>query len=200
VFLTHGDDVTLPARFIGAWERTGVVVDGAPVPDAGRVVWVEAGTAYVDVRGPGAFACDTTFAGLTTWDEPHLTWAHTIDAALDSGADVGLISYDGEDLIEDGEYEDGRVIRYSERWTRLPAGGGPVLAATTHGGIAVRVGDHASVVVDRRSTGGGIAARYERWDGFAWHPEIEFGDAVDTAGLPGPLAPGAEPPEGWSRT
>ena len=113
--------MTLPERFVGAWERTGVVVDGAPVPDAGRVVWVEAGTAYVDVRGPGAFASDTTFAGVTTWDEPHLTWAHTIDAELDGGVDVGLISYDGEDMIEEGEYEDGRVIRYAERWTRLPA-------------------------------------------------------------------------------
>jgi hypothetical protein len=190
--------MSLPERFVGAWERTGVIVDGAPVLDAGRVVWVEAGSAYVDVRGPGAFASNTTFAGVTTWDEPYLTWAHTIDAGLDAAIDVGLISYDGDDMIEEGEYEDGRVIRYAERWTPLPAGSGPVLAAVTDGGIAVRVGDHASVVVDGRATGGGVAARYDRWDGRAWRHEIEFGNASDLVLLPDPLEPETEPPEGWS--
>jgi hypothetical protein len=194
--------MSLPEQFIGAWERTGAVVDGVPVPDAGRVVWVEAGVAYVDVRGPGAFASDTTFAGITTWVEPHLTWAHTIDASLDAGVDTGVISYDGDDVIEDGEYEDetGRVITYSERWSRLPGSSGPVLAARTDGGIAVRVGDHASVVVDRRSSGGGIAARYSHWDGTAWTNEIEFGDAADGAQLPDPLASDTDLPAGWAWT
>jgi hypothetical protein len=191
--------MSLPETFIAAWNRSEAIVDGEVVTDAGRTVWVEAGGAYVDVRGPGGFASDTTFAGSTTWVEPHLTWSHTIDANLESdGVDVGLISYDGEDMIEEGEYVAGRIIKYSERWERLPGGDSPVLAAVTGGGIAVRVGDHASVVMDRRSTGGAIAARYAHWDGTAWQPEIEFGDDAAVAQLPPPLEPGTEPPAGWS--
>jgi hypothetical protein len=191
--------VSLPHQFIAAWNRSEAIVDGEVVTDAGRTVWVEAGPVYVDVRGPGGFASDTTFAGTTSWIEPRLTWSHAIDADLEShGVDVGLISYDGEDMIEEGEYVDGRVIKYSERWQRLPGGDGPVLAAVTDGGIAVRVGDHASVVVDARRAGGAIAARYAHWDGIEWKSEIEFGDAAALALLPTPLEPGTEPPEGWS--
>jgi hypothetical protein len=193
--------MSLPETFIAAWNRSEAIVDGEVVTDAGRTVWVEAGRAYVDVRGPGGFASDMTFAGSTTWVEPHLTWSHAIDADLESdGVDVGLISYDGEDLIEEGEFIAGRTIKYTERWERLPGGAGPVLAAVTDGGIAVRVGDHASVAMDRRSTGGAIAARYAHWDGTAWQPEIEFGDDAAVAQLPPPLAPGTEPPAGWSWT
>jgi hypothetical protein len=189
--------VNLPDSFLGAWERTGVLVDGEPVAEPGRVVWVEAGRAYVDIRGPGLFASDTTFAGVTRWLEPHLMWTHTIDAGDDAGADVGHISYDGDDLLEAGEYTDGRVISYVERWSPLPASSGPILAAMTRGGIAVRAGDHASVVVDRRPSDGGIAARYDRWEGSAWHPEIEFGAAADLEQLPDPLSPHAALPDGW---
>jgi hypothetical protein len=193
--------MSLPEQFIGAWNRSEAIVDGEVAVDAGRTVWVEAGAVYVDVRGPGGFASDMTFAGTTTWVEPRLTWSHAIDSDLESdGVDVGLISYDGEDLIEEGEYVDGRTITYSERWQRLPGGDGPVLAAVTDGGIAVRVGDHASVVVDARSTGGAIAARYAHWDGTAWQPEIEFGDAAALAQLPAPLEPVPEPPAGWTWT
>jgi hypothetical protein len=193
--------MNLPERFIAAWSRSEAVVDGEVVAEPGRVVWVEAGRAYVDIRGPGGFANDTTFAGSTSWAEPRLSWNHAIDADLENdGVDVGLISYDGEDVIEEGEFVADRVIRYMERWQRLPGGDGPVLAARTDGGVAVRVGDHASVVVDRRSVGGGIAARYERWDGTAWKPELELGDEPALAQLPPPLEPDAAPPAGWSWT
>ncbi len=192
----------LPKQFVAAWERTELVVDGDPVAGAGRAVWVEAGTAYVDVRGPGGFASATTFAGTTTWEEPYLAWAHLIDAepGEDEGTDRGLITYDGDDLIESGEVIAGRTITYSERWCRLRGSQGIVLAASTDGGIAVRVGHHASVVVDRRATGGGIAARYERWDGTGWTPQIVYGDETTTALLPAPLDPDADLPTGWSWT
>jgi hypothetical protein len=193
--------MSLPRCFVAAWERSEFVVDGEPVPDAGRAVWVEAGNAYVDVRGPGGLASGTTFAGTTAWDEPHLTWTHTIDAEPDGdGVDQGLISFAGDDLIEEGEFIAGRVVTYRERWQRIQGSDGPVLAAVTDGGIAVRVGDHASVVVDRRRTGGGIAARYDRWDGTAWCAELRFGDAWERDQLPGPLDPATAPPNGWSWT
>jgi hypothetical protein len=193
--------MTLPETFVAAWERSEFVVDNEPVAHAGRAVWVEAGDAYVDVRGPGWFASGTTFAGTTAWADSHLTWTHLIDAEPDGdGVDHGLISFVGDDLIEEGEFNAGRVVRYRERWQRLPGSNGVVLAATRDGGIAVRVGDHASVVVDRRAEGGGIAARYDRWDGNEWKPALAFGSSAERDRLPDPLDPDAEPPEGWRWT
>ncbi len=194
--------LALPKQFVAAWERTELLVDGETVPGAGHAVWVEAGSAYVDVRGPGGFASATTFAGTTAWEEPYLAWAHAIDAepGEDEGTDRGLITFDGDDLIEEGEVIAGRTITYRERWYRLPGSQGVVLAATTAGGIAVRVGHHASVVVDRRRTGGDIAARYDLWDGSVWVPQIEFGDLSSGADLPAPLEPDSDLPDGWSWT
>src|SRR5260221_12397397 len=62
-----GVNILLPARFVGAWERGDLEVDGSPVSDAGRAVWIEAGAAYVDVRGTGGFAGRPGFAGPTAW-------------------------------------------------------------------------------------------------------------------------------------
>jgi hypothetical protein len=192
--------VSLPARFVGAWERTELAVDGAVVGDAGRVVWVEAGVAYVDVRGPGGFAGATTFGGVASWDEPFLTWAHDVDADAESGGvDRGRISFVDGDLVEEGEVDGDPVVRYREVWTPLPVGVGPVLVARTDGGIAVRVGAHASVVADARVTGGAVAARYLRDDGSAWSVELEHGAPSDLHALPGPLVAGRDLPPGWLR-
>ena len=160
---------------------------------------MEAGSAYVDVRGPGGFASSTTFAGTTAWAPPHLTWTHAIDAEPDGdGVDRGVISFVGDDLVEEGEVVGDHVIHYRERWRRLPGSPGVVLAAVAEGGCAVRVGDHASVVVDRRPSGGAIAARYLRWDGTGWSAELDFGDAAERDRLPMPLQPDAALPAGWS--
>lgn len=193
--------MTLPARFLGAWLRTEMLVDGGAVENA-PTMWLEAGAAFVDVRAPGGVASDMTFAGTTSWSEPHLTWTHEIDSA-ESDADVGLITPDGDDFVESGSFTlDDREITFAERWTPQPgATGGPVLAADlTDGadrGLAVRVGDHASVVVDRRAGGGVIAACYRALVDGAWVERITHGPADAVAALPRPLGPAALP-AGWT--
>ncbi len=188
--------MTLPARFIGAWFRSELIVDGEVVEN-GPTMWLEAGTAFVDVRGPGGFASDITFAGTTAWSEPHLTWTHEI-ASEEMGDDVGLITPDGDDLIESGEFTTDRVITFAERWSPWPGTDGPVAVAETDGGLAVRVGDHASTILDRRANGGGVAGRYQRRDGTVWVTEITHGSEADLAALPAPLDPTGPPPPGWT--
>lgn len=188
----------LPSRFLGAWERRDLTVDDEVVADAGRAVWVEAGAAFVDVRGAGGFASDTCFAGATTWCDPHLSWRHTIDrdaSAVGDDADVGYITFDGDTLIEEGAHIAGTAAAYRERWVRLPGSDAPVTSATTEGGLAVRVGDHAAAVLDRRDAGGGFAAAYARFDGERWVTELEVGDS--DVELPRPLVQGGVLPTGW---
>lgn len=188
----------LPARFLGTWERSDLCVDGVASAGAGRAVWVQSHTLFVDVRGPGGFASDTCFAGSTKWEDPYLEWSHTIDRATShAGTDRGHIMFDGDDLIEQGDFIAGEPRAYRERWRRLTGTSELVLAATGPGGIAVRVGEHAAVVVDRRGRGGGFAAQYLRRHQRAWQVElhVESGDPVQ---LPEPLSPDAPLPDHWT--
>jgi hypothetical protein len=190
----------LPARFFGAWERDELTVDGDRVADAGRAVWVEAGAAYVDVRGAGGFASDTCFAGTTSWAEPCLTWRHDIDAHPGGdGVDVGHMTFDGEDLIEQGDFIAGKQVPYRERWRRLGGPRGPVLAADTVDGtgLAVRVGNHAATVVDQRPEGGTLSAHYQVWTGRHWITELTVGAGEEAGVLPGPLDTDAPLPAAW---
>lgn len=187
----------LPARFYGAWERSLLTIDGVAAADAGRAVWVQAGSVFVDVRGPGGFASDTCFAGTTTWSEPHLTWAHVIDrAGGEDGEDTGHITFDGDDLIERGSFIAGATRDYSERWTPLPGDRTPVLAAASATGLCVRVGDYAAAVIDDRDAGGGFVAAFWRWTDSEWRAELEVDG--DVALLPPPLEPGAALRDGWN--
>lgn len=171
--------MTLPPEFVGAWQRDDLHVDGRAVTDAGRAVWVEAGTAFVDVRGSGGFASDTCFAGTTSWSPPYLTWTHKIDrAASDHHDDRGRITFDGDDLIEEGDAIAGYALRYRERWRRLGGPVAPLVVQTADNAMAVRVGDHAAAVFDGRAIDGSFGARYWRHDGVAWRCELALGDEV----------------------
>lgn len=198
----------LPDCFIAAWERHELVVDAVERADAGPAIWVQTPTWFVDVRGPGGFASDTSFAGTTAWDAPYLAWAHPIDlgrpaGVVDDGADCGHITLADDDLIETGEHIAGVHATYRERWCRLAGARGPVLAAQSEHGLAVRVGDHAAAVVDQRAVGGGAIARYERFEAGRWVVAIELRrDAADersvsTPTLPAPLGTEHSLLAGW---
>jgi hypothetical protein len=187
----------LPSRFVGAWERSELTVDGVAPADMGRAVWVQSEALYVDVRGPGGFASDTSFAGSTKWEAPYLEWSHAIDRATShDGTDRGHITFDDDDLIEQGDFIAGEPHAYRERWRRLAGAREPTLAATGPGGIAVRVGDHAAAVVDRRAAGGGFAAHYLRRHDASWQTELYFETGAGVS-LPDPLSRAAPLPEQW---
>ena len=81
---------------------------------------------------------------------------------------------------------------------RLRGVGGPWaphLVAATAKGLAVRIGMHAAVVVDRGTADGGVTGAYCRWDGLVWRAELTVG--ADPGDLP-MLEPGAILPAGWS--
>jgi hypothetical protein len=188
----------LPARFFGAWERRDLTVDGIPAADAGRAVWVQAGPWFVDIRGPGGFASDTSFAGCTKWAEPYLEWEHTVDQErAAAGVDRGRITLDADDLLEEGGFIAGEHRSYRERWRRISGRPAPVLAAVGPGGVAVRVGDHAAVVLDERAHGRGFAAQYARLTASGWEAELLVDEGLPIL-MPAPLEPTAQLPTGWT--
>jgi hypothetical protein len=188
---------TLPARFVGAWERRELTIDGVPPARIGHAMWVQAGDAFVDVRGPGGFASDTCFAGTTAWDDPYLTWTHVIDRhASGDGVDRGRITLEGDDLVEEGDFIAGASRAYRERWSPASGERTPVVAAVARDGVAVRAGNHAAVVVDQRAAGGGLAAHYFRLRGAVWEVVTAI---VERGGAPliPPLTPGIALADGW---
>jgi hypothetical protein len=168
----------LPTVFIGAWERHDLCVDGDIVTDAGRAVWIQTSAEFVDVRGAGGFASNTSFAGTTSWSDPFLTWTHTIDRATDDvHADRGHICFDVDDaLIEEGDAIAGRALPYRERWHRLDGTAEPCVVEAKSNSIGVRVGNHAAAVRDARGSGGGFGACYWRLVDGVWVTEIAIGD------------------------
>jgi hypothetical protein len=191
----------LPARFLGVWERTELSLDGRPVAEPGRAVWLETGSGYVDVRIGDGPDCPAAGGGTTTWDGTSLLWSLDVDSragdGLYSSVERGRVTFDGDDLVEEGTGTDGSPAPYRARWRRQPGVGGrwaPNLAAATGHGVAVRIGMHAAVVVDRGPAAGGVAAAYCRWDGLVWRSDLTLGD--DPWDLP-MLEPGAVLPTGW---
>ena len=170
----------IPDAFQGAWQRVSIAVDDGPPEEPATVVWVQTEEAYADLRIPtgGDDRQPMSFAGTTSWDEPHLTWHHEIDLADEPGdGDVGEVAWDGDDLVETGTFtdDDGSLHTYVEVWRRLPGSDGPrhteLLGPT---GLRVRAGDHALTVVDERPQGGEYRACYRRLDAGAWVAVLEL--------------------------
>jgi hypothetical protein len=66
--------------------------------------------------------------------------------------------------------------------------------AETAGGLAVRIGMHTAVVVDRGSAGGGVVGVYCRWDGLVWRAALTLGADPSDLRM---LEPGAVLPPAW---
>ncbi|MEZ5231820.1 MAG: hypothetical protein AB7W59_06100 [Acidimicrobiia bacterium] len=207
----------LPDRFLGAWRR-----ESLELPDAGggpfekqRVLWLQAASAFADVRVPLAAgdpdpqAAPVSFAGVTSWDGRSLCWHRDLDLHRVTEADEGEITWDGTSMIETGSFTFGGVRQpYREVWVRDDAVVLPRLALRSTDDTArlVQVGDHAITVADERSgrdeghgrdgrsgrDGGWYRACYRRRVDGAWQEISTVGDHA--AALPPPPAiDGVEP-------
>lgn len=161
----------LPAELRGAWERVGFTVSGRPVDTPARVLWVQAAHGFADLRIPVGDDRLECFAGTTSFDGRSLTWRHTFDLAGWEGADTGVVSWRGDDLVETGEMVvDGRVQPYEEVWRRVDPGAGLLvldgrLADGTPAGLLVASGDRAITLVDHRPDGSFSAASWSQRGG-----------------------------------
>jgi len=182
--------VSVPARFVGAWQRERLEVAGRAVAGIGRALWIEGGGTYVDVRAQGELASNTSFGGRSAWRAPRFTWHHDIDLDPEPGAvDRATLAQDGDDLVERGVGLTGEGVPYLERWHRLPTTTAATAIAEHTYGLAVRVGDYAGAVLaaPRRAC---CWARTVQ----GWRVVVSLGRG---AGLPEPRDDGWQLPHGW---
>jgi hypothetical protein len=144
----------------GGWIRSGIAIDGGVEAEDTLVWWLQAPSKHCDLRvAYSGTEGLMSFAGTTTWAESRLTW--TPEIALDPSIfeDIGVITWDGADMMEAGVYyEDGREVGYVERWKRLPGSEVDLLALSNDRGRIVRTGSYALSLVDERPHGGVFAA------------------------------------------
>ncbi len=176
------------------WTRLSLALDGGEPFENQLVVWAQASSGYADIRTPLRSADDdpvagpVSFAGTCAWDGTSLHWTRTIDLDPGEHLDIGAITWEGADMIEQGSFPfGGKVSPFVEVWRRLPGDASPrlVLTCASPPGQLVRVGDHCVVVVDERAEGGAFRAAYRRSVGDAWVTETSIGDG---ATLPVPPA------------
>ncbi|MFC0081261.1 hypothetical protein ACFFRE_03685 [Aciditerrimonas ferrireducens] len=113
----------VPDWLSGAWWRTRLVIAGRVVRHAGTALWLQDGTSFLDLRGPGPTGLDgpRIFAGRTSWAPPHLRWHHLLDSLPADDPDVGRIARrDDQVLVESGIFPGPEgTLAYRERWERL---------------------------------------------------------------------------------
>lgn len=178
----------IPAEMTGGWMRNGIAIDGAEPTEPALVWWLQAPSLHADLRIPlegedGLMA----FAGTTSWSDPALTWTPALELDPSAFEDIGVITWDGADMMEAGSFADGaREVSYVERWQRLPGSDGELLALSTDRGRLVRTGDYALTIVDDRPIGGAFAAvAWVLRDGWVidhrWPADAELPPPVDVA-------------------
>ncbi len=173
--------MTLAPQFVGAWQRRSIAIDGGAHHEPARVLWLQAGDAFADLRIPRTPADQPdAFAGITTYQEPALTWHHTLDwNGGFAGYDCGVVECHDEEMIERGEFqrEDG-CHAYEEIWQRIDPGAIGAVLTATHAMI-VRVGRHCLAMRDRRRAGGQFDVRHAQLSGVEWDDVAVLGDGVE---------------------
>lgn len=180
---------TVPERFLGAWRRDSLELpsSGAGPFERQRVLWLQASSAFADVRVPideadtDPQAAPVSFAGVTTWDGSSLCWHRDLDLHRVTEADEGAITWEGAAMIETGSFTFGGVKQaYREVWVRDDPVVLPRLALRSTDGTArlVRVGDHAITVADERDGDGWYRACYRRRSGSGWTVAVALGEAA----------------------
>jgi hypothetical protein len=173
--------MTLAPQFVGAWKRRSIAIDSGAHSEPARVLWLQAGDAFADLRMPGeAVGTIDAFAGITTYDEPALTWHHTLDwNGGFAGYDCGVVECCDERLVERGEFErDGEHHTYEEIWDRVDRGPVGVVLTAAHA-VVVRVGDHCLGMRDRRRAGGGFDVRHAEITAEEWHDVTVLGAGTE---------------------
>jgi hypothetical protein len=197
----------IPEGFRGAWQRISLSVDGGAWHEPARAVWVQASTAFADLRIPVRvrsaaaerdFAEDDcpaqpsrSFAGTTGWNEPYLRWNHRLDLHHEAGTgttDVAATGWEDGCLVVAGTFDRlGERVPYVEMWERLPGSDGALTALVRSDGLGmlVQCGDHAVTVIDDRPHGGWYRACYRSSGaGLGWPVALALGAGSNA--LPAP--------------
>ena len=182
-----------PAQLSGVWQRTSIAINGGEPSESATVLWFQLGDDFIDARfprEPKPMSGPLAFAGRTIWQEPMLTWEHSLDsseptspglaaAGSTSARDEGRLSWDGGRLIETGSLlHEGCPLQYVEVWERVEeAAGTPCFRSSFAAGFGcvMQIGSRRlAMLVDPASRR--WAAVHQIVEASVWRSANEFGD------------------------
>jgi len=180
--------MTLPIELVGAWRRSGLLLDGVRVVDYCDVIWLQTPEWFADIRllidptadlptdGVPEFCYqEFAFAGVTTWEPPTITWSHLMDTSLEPAVDSNPVVWADGVVLENGFAPVGdRMVPFTEEWLRMTGDDVVWHAEPGEKRTRIEVGRFAVEIDDERPEGGFRAVRYHLSDG-EW---LEFGSVT----------------------
>ena len=164
---------------MGAWRRSGLIIDGSRQIDQCDVLWLQSADWYVDIRLPTSpsepslrgdvaihFARTRAFAGIASWLDPVLTWEHLIDVDEHPRPDSNRLEWTKDGVLERGVHRSqGRDVPWVEEWRRIDDAEPVVSVSADRRRVTMRGGDRAVDICDDRPTGRFVAVRQDLVDG-----------------------------------
>jgi hypothetical protein len=170
--------MSVPPNLVGAWRRSGLLLDGIRKVDFCDVIWLQTPEWFVDIRlridplleaptekVPGWFYDEFCFAGIAEWDDPQITWNHLIDSK-ESGVDSNPLTFEDGVAFERGRTDlDGTETPFIEEWLRMTPDHVEWTAEHGNKWARIEVGRFAVEIRDDRPTGEFTATRFHLVDG-----------------------------------
>jgi hypothetical protein len=168
--------MSVPDHLVGAWRRSGLLIDGRRVVDYCDVVWLQTPEWYADMRtvidpyapaptdgAHGAFASAFAFGGDAHFDGTTMTWNHRLDRHRQPVVDANPVTWEDGVVVERGTVEvDGRPVTFAEEWLRM-TGDDPAWSEDhDRHHLRVEVADFAVELTDTRPGGALVATRWRR--------------------------------------
>ena len=171
----------VPVEIVGAWRRSGLILDGVRKVDYCDVIWLQTPEWFVDIRlridpageaptesVPDWFYKEFSFAGVATWTPPVLTWDHLIDSRLTRSLDANPLTWEDGVVFERGKTKmNGQEVPFIEEWLRMTGDDVTWSAENSDREARIEVGRWAVEIKDDRPVGGFVSTRYER-KGSGW--------------------------------
>jgi hypothetical protein len=169
--------MSVPLELIGAWRRSGLLLDGVRQVDYCDVIWLQTPDWYADIRlrinskgdvptegVPPWFSKEFSFAGIATWSDPVITWDHALDFYLEPAIDSNPLSWGDGVACENGKTMlNGVEVPFTEEWLRMTDDDvqySAVIRDEQH--VRIEVGRFAIEITDERPSGRFSATRYQR--------------------------------------
>jgi hypothetical protein len=175
----EGETMTVPSELVGAFRRSGLILDGKRMVDYADVIWLQTPEWFVDMRllierdspptaadVPAWFYQEKAFAGIATWDAPKITWQRLIDSHGRTTPDSSPLVWDDGVIIELGVTDlHGKETPFAEEWLRMTKDDVGCSVEHGEGHARIEVGRFAVEIADHRAAGGRFTAtRFERRD------------------------------------
>ncbi len=180
--------MAVPIGLVGAWRRTGLLLNGVRQVDYCDVLWLQTPEWFADIRLvideraeipvariPNWCYKNWSFAGIATWENPINTWDHLIDSGPEPFDDVSPLTWTDGVVLETGKssIDGGQEIDFTEEWLRMTDDDATWDYKAGINRARIEVGRFAIEISDNRPEGIFLSTRYER-TGSEWVPKGEI--------------------------